>query len=260
MSTQQSPNPIFGLLRLAVVVAAGVGGWFAYDTYLVEDAEAAAAPTDAVVAPAVPWPSDLVVADAPLGGTVRQTRIVETENRMIYQIDIDNERSRARAELFSGEGVLSVVETDGVAVWVDDGAGAGWVLPGAAGENTAAGLPAENLLARIYSNSHPVLTDFLQPQTWPYTVLNSDSRLANGNRLLSFRIKGAAFADAEPARAAQWRANSSTPNSLGPVDMEIEMDAAGNIVSWTDPSIPAYGVFRWEQLPTPPVYLSPIGI
>jgi hypothetical protein len=256
----KQPSRILAFLRLVVVAAAGVGGWFAYDEYVAaEDADAIAAETEASdTSPTAvpPWPADLVVATE----TWEQGYVVtlQPEDDVIrQQMEFDASSGRSKMTLFAPDSTIAaVVEVDDDEVWFDEDSG--FVQPAA-----NAAVSATDLRSAAYTAPAPTMYDVLDPAVWEYTRFRGEAPGPSASmptRILTFTIKGAAFADAEPTVAAQWRQNSYLENlGVGPTEVDIEVDADGHVVSLTNHSDDSPVLYRFEPLEQIPPFTSPIS-
>lgn len=243
-------SAVLGLLRLLVVVAAGVGAWFGYDAFVeAQDAETAQVDTGVPS----PWADlDLVVADAPWDGPVRTT-VVSTDGVALRAFDFDAGRTRSIETEFDETGaVVAVAEIDADEAYLRRPGGE-W-MNGNEEPEIAAGYRSGAML------SLPVtLDDIVGSEVWPYTRVVAErpgGDAASPTRVLTIRMKGGAFTNADPSGAAQWRANNGYPNVGGRVEIDVEIDAAGHIAA-LEFLAPGGNRYEFEPLATEPVFTAP---
>jgi len=243
-------SAVLGLLRVLVVVAAGVGAWFGYDAF-VEAREAEPAQVETGLPS--PWAQlDLVVAESSWEGPVRTT-VSSADGSLLWVRDVDSTRTRSIESEYDETGTLvgtGEIDPDEAffrrpgEAWVD-----GTVEP-----DIAAGFRSRAML------SVPVtLEQLVGPEVWPYTRVIDEATggdAASPTRILTIRMKGGAFADADPSGAAQWRANTSFPNVGGRVEVVTEIDASGQVVA-IEFLAPGGQRFEFEQLAAEPVFEAP---
>jgi hypothetical protein len=249
-------SALLRLVRIAVVVAAGVGAWFGYDAYVEADDTTESADGVPVAATPAPWAElDLVVADTAWSGPTRST--IQTGGDVVRQAtSFDPSSGRAQMTLFDAAGTVdAVVEIDDNEVYASQG-GAGWEVPT---DETLGG--ATTLRDAAYTAPPPTLVDLVPELVWPYTKIMSDvpgGEAAAPTRVLTIRMKGGAFAAAEPARAAQWRSNSYRPHLDGRVEIEVELDATGHVVR-LEYVMRDDSVYEFESLEAAPVFEAPFA-
>ncbi len=262
MSQQlNAPNPMLRLLRILVVVGAGVGGWFGYEKYVADQdvaaAEAAlAAAPPAVGQPLAPWPVDLVVAEETWADGYVAT--VQPANDVVrQQMEFDAGSGRSKMSLFAPDGTISaVVEVDADEVWTDQGDGFQQQPPNAVVTPTS-------LRSAAFSSPALTMHDVFDESVWEYTrfVAESPGPSAGAlSRVLTFSIDGVAFASAEPAAAAQWRRNNElVVRDVKVAEIEVEVDSTGHVVGLIDKSDDAPLTLRWSPLVQTPLFTSPIS-
>ena len=240
-----------GLLSLAVVAAAGVGGWFGYERAVAEirgdepaelddgtgiDATAVGSSSSGVAAPApAPWPDDVVMPTRtwtsfrtmyhPAGDVVRQ------------QVDFDPLTRQAQMTLFDPEGIeVGWFEVYGRDADFVAGASYGFAVP-------------------------PTLPDLLPEPTWAHTTLRSDTTLAEGQgvRRLAFTVDVPGFSLASPIPASEWRERIGRGFGFDVANLTIDLDAEGHVVR-IDPDGTGTGVVAlFAELTEPVVFESPLG-
>lgn len=246
------PNPIFGVLRLAVVVAAGAAGWFGYDMYVEQNDEAealATAEAEALAIEAVPWPSDLGAGDVRWTGDYRVTTSIGDQTVVVSDHDGVTGLVRSTATP-NGEASTSWVESDGYNAWTKLASDPVW-------SQVVDPVASWNTIDEAYEYSALTLRTIVPPSAWPYVVFNGESADALGNRMLSFRIKSVAFHAEQPAAAVQWRTTSEFSTVDQPLDLTVIVDALGRVIAVETSS----GSVRVDisELPVPPVFESPLG-
>jgi len=226
-----------GLLSLAIVAAAGYGGWIGYERFLAgaaaeatedqsgaPDASASTEPTAPPLPTLAPWPDDVVLpADEwtsfrigfqPDGDIIRQ------------QIDYDATLNGARVTLFGPSGAeIALVEVRGQDAWVKQGDG-DWQQP----QSTGLGFAGVT-----FDRTEPLdLIDLFPQAIWPHVNLLSDIALTDpdlaGIRRLAFSVDTAGFSLARPVAAESWRDEISFVDADEPAEWVIDLDPAGHIV------------------------------
>lgn len=250
-------SAVLRLLRIAVVVAAGVGAWFGYDAYVAaEDAPTVSDPVDEspVSSTPAPWADlDLVVADSVWDGPTR-TSVLLGEGTLRETTDFDPSSGRAQTVTYDAAGVAeATVEVDANEVHVRR-IGEDWTVPGG-----GTGITPDELRTTAFSYPVPTLADLVAPEVWPYTKIMND--VAGGTaqapiRVLTIRMKGGAFAAAEPAMAAQWRSNSYVPHRQGRVEIDVGLDSTGRVVRLQYLGLDDV-VYEFDPLAAAPVFEAP---
>lgn len=257
--TKKRPNNALRALRLLVVVAGGAGGWFGYEEFTARQdvAAAAAAESDEAGSEVAPWPANLVVADTAWSGPTVMT--LQPQGDVVrQQIEFDPESGRVNMLLFSPTGDTSAeVELSGSETYFDQRDGAGWTQP-----RPDAAISSASLRGSAYQFAAPTLVELIPVKVWPYTDLVAEGpgpSASTPTRMLTFRIKAAAFATAEPALAAQWRNHSVLPSEIDVVEFSVELDQEGHVLSFTDGSATAPLLFRIAPLDEAPTFESPLA-
>ena len=117
-------------------------------------------------------------------------------------------------------------------------------------------LTVSKLRARAATVMPPTLVDLLPEVIWPLIEVTVGAA-ATPSRLLTVRIDGRAFAEAEPVLAAQWRSDVGSVGRVGRVELEIEIDGAGHVVALRS-LLPGDDVeFRFGPAPVEPTFRAP---
>jgi len=251
-------SAVLRVLRIAVVLAAGVGAWFGYDQFAaaddpdaltdVSEIEAAAASTApwsglGIVVAETTWDGPTATSLQPFGEPVRQS------------MTFDPESGRTQMSLFDPLGdAAGFVEIDANEVFVKEPGGV-WETP-----KPDAVLSESALRTGASFGRPPTLLDLVPEVVWPYTVILSDVAgpdPALPTRILTIRIKGGAFAAAQPALAAQWRNTAYYPDQSGRVEIEVEIDADGHVVGVRNMAPDDNVQVRFLPAPRPPEFEAP---
>jgi hypothetical protein len=247
---RKRPNPIVRLVRLVVIVAAGAGGWFGYERYVDAQDNADAVGVEAEAASTPPWPDDLVITEQQRNGPYEAVW------------GPTNAEPAIRTQFDSGLGRVkfTAIET-----------GNGFEISPSrvfylrVGEPPQEELDAETrhkLIEESYRKAAPTLPKLLPSDVWSYTELTEDTTsttAAGAVRRLSFRIRGAAYADAQPALAAQWRSTSPLNPAIGPTIFTVELDAQGQIVLLHAGVAENEMIVRYADLLAAPTFESPLA-
>jgi hypothetical protein len=247
------------LLRLAVVIAAGVGAWFGYEQYAAAaDPDAPIAVSDTVdgsPASRAPWADlGIVVADTSWDGPT-STSVQPPGDVVRQSMAFDPVTGRFQMSLLDPEGDASgVVEIDPNEVFIKVPGGT-WETP-----TQDAVLSASVLRSGASTGRPPTLVDLVPEVVWPYTEILSD--VAGGDavtptRILTIRMRGGAFRAAEPARAAQWRSNVYYRGQLGRIELEVEIDGDGHVVGVRNLAPDDNVQIRFMPIPLPPTFQAP---
>lgn len=246
-------------VRIVVVLAAGVAGWFGYEQYAAAgDPETPIEVNDTLggpPAPSAPWANlGIAVADTVWEGPVSIS--VQPPDDVVRQvIAYDPLTGRSRMSLFDPQGEVSdLVEVDPNEVFVKTPGGT-WAAP-----DVDAVVSASSLRSATVTAGPPTLVDLVPEAVWPYTVILSDvpsGDAASPTRTLTIRMKGAAFAAAEPALAAQVRSNAYYRNQPGRIEIDVELDAAGHVVAVRNLAPDDNVRWAFAPLPVPPVFEAP---
>lgn len=241
---------VLGLLRLVVVVAAGAGAWFGYDAF-VDAQDAGADQVETAVSP--PWIDlDLAVAGATWEGPVRTT-VVSADGVRLRSFDFDATRTRSIETEFDEDGtVVAVAEIDADEAYLRRPGGE-WM-----NGNQEPGI-ADGYRSRAMLSLPVTLDDVVGPEVWPYARVVAErpgGDAAAPTRVLTVRMKGGAFTNADPSGAAQWRANNGYPDVGGRVEIEVEIDATGQLVA-LEFLAPGGTRYEFEPLVSEPVFTAP---
>ena len=245
-------SAVLRLLRLLVVVAAGVGAWFGYDAFVeARDASEVTEVTGAVSAVTAPWADlGLVVADTTRSGpTVATVQLAGDVEH--HALTFDPESGRTQLSLFDSFGQpAGVAELDANEVFIEAADGT-WQVPAADGD-----LTESELRARAATAMPPTLADLLPEAIWPWIEVTGGAA-ATPTQLLTVRIYGGAFAAAEPALAAQWRSDVGSVGRVGRVELEVEIDGAGHVVALRSLPPGDNVQFRFGPAPVAPTFRAP---
>jgi len=247
-------SAVLRVLRLCVVVAAGVGAWFGYDAFVeAQDASEVSDTTEvtgAVPGATAPWADlGLLVADTTRSGpTVATVQLAGDVEH--HALTFDPESGRTQLSLFDSFGQpAGVAELDANEVFIEAADGT-WQVPAADGD-----LTESELRARAATAMPPTLVDLLPEAIWPWTEVMGGAAMPT--RLLTVRIYGGAFADAEPVLAAQWRSDVGSIGRVGRVELEVEIDGAGHVVALRSLPPGDNVQFRFGPAPVAPTFRAP---
>ena len=243
-------SAVSGMLRFLVVAAAGAGAWFGYDAF-VEAREAEPTPLETGVSS--PWAElDLIVAGDTRTGPVRTT-VLSAEGVPLRTFDFDSTRIRSIETEYDETGtVVALAEIDADEAYLRR-PGDEW-LNGNEEPDIAGGYRSRAML------SLPVtLGDVVGPEVWPYSRVVGErigGEATSPTRILTIRMKGGAFTNADPSGAAQWRVNNGYPNVGGRVEIDVEIDATGHVVA-IEFLAPGGNRYEFEPLASEPVFAAP---
>ena len=251
---------IGGVLSLAIVLAAGAGGWFGYEHLVAQDegesVEAAtvddAGESSAAAAATPPWPADVGIPTR--SWTSFRTSFHPQGHVVRQQVDYDATSRQAKTTLFDTEGVVvGGFEVRGRDVWYNELEGEGW---------QAAPADADFVAGASYDDTRPVsLDDLFPPSSWPYTTLASDAPVVEtpGIRRLAFVVDVPAFSRAAPIQAAEWREDVGRGFGFETATLDVDLDAEGNVVR-IDPKDTGTGIVAlYAELTEPVVFESPLS-
>ena len=252
-------GPMTGLLRflrLAVVLAAGVGAWFGYEQYAAaSDADDPIEVTDIAGASAAPWADlGILVADTTWDGPT-VTSVQPPDDVVRQSMVFDPATGRFQMSLFDPAGIGSgQVEVDANEVFVKSPGGS-WETP-----LPDAVLSEQFLRSAAAYGRPPTLVELVPEVVWPYTAILSDvagGTAGSPTRVLTVRMKGGAFRAAEPALAAQWRDNVYYPGRPGRVELEVEIDGDGHVVAVRSMAPDDNTQLRFAPVAVPPTFEAP---
>jgi hypothetical protein len=253
-------SSVLRLLRAIVVVAAGVGAWFGYDAFVAaqetnDPSELSADPAGGPLAGArAPWADlGLIVAETAWEGPTSTTlqRAGETER---HAMTVDPASGRIQISLFDAQGAPSgLAELDSNEAFVE-GVDGTWATP------TLDGAVSEQVLrATVAAAAPPVLGDLVPDVAWPWTEVIADrvgGSATAPTRVLTILVYGGAFANEEPALAAQWRTTSPV-GRRGRVEIEVELDQQGRVVGLRTLPPDADVQYRFAPATVVPTFQAP---
>ena len=249
-------NAFLRLLRLAVVLAAGVGAWFGYEQYAAAgDAADSVEVTDIAGTSSAPWTDlGILVADTPWDGPTT-TSVQPADDVVRQSMVFDPNTGRIQMSLFDPSGIGSgEVEVDANEVFVKSPGGV-WQAPLPDAVASESVLRSGAALGRP-----PTLIELVPEVVWPYTAILSDvpgGTAGSPTRVLTVRMKGGAFRAAEPALAAQWRDNVYYRGQPGRVELEVEIDGEGHVVAVRSLAPGDNVQLRFAPVAVPPTFEAP---
>ena len=242
--------------RLLIVVAAGVGAWFGYDTFVAaQDSTDVAEMTDGGSGATAPW-ADLgsVVADSAWSGPTFTTAQAAGDVER-HAMTFDPASGRTQLSLFDPHGEpAGVAELDLNEAFIETAAGT-WEKPAADG-----GMSESVLRSRAATAVPPTLLDLVPEVVWPWTEVTGDvasGDAATPTRLVTIQIYGGAFAAAEPALAAQWRSDAASVGRRGHIELNVEIDGEGRVVALRSLPPDDDVQFRYGPAPAAPTFRAP---
>jgi hypothetical protein len=251
-------SAVLRLLRLAVVVAAGVAAWFGYEEFAAaqdsQDQVEVADAVDSGPGVAAPWAGlGLVVSDAIWDGpTLTTTQRAGDVER--HSMIVDPRVGRVQLSLFDGQGLpVGVAELDSNEAFVA-------ATDGTWEQARPDGLVSESVLRSMVADAAPrTLTDLVPEALWPFAEVVADrpGEASAPTRVLTIRIYGGAFAADEPALAAQWRSTADPVVRRGRVEIEVEVDQQGNVVGLRTLPPDEDVQYRFGPASPPPMFQAP---